>query len=125
MLWLPLWITVLLLGVIGVVASANSLRFGGRVAREVRQSGRANLNPHASTESRSRSAPGPSAPLSGQGNRAARPGRADRPASPRGHISQDTRGPPGSRFEATSTSRRIPYVRFLVERLEIDAPAPF
>lgn len=37
MLWLSLWITVLLLGVIGVVASANSLRFGGRVAREVRQ----------------------------------------------------------------------------------------
>lgn len=37
MLWLAMWIAVLVLGVFGVLASANSLRFGRRVAREVRQ----------------------------------------------------------------------------------------
>jgi len=37
MLWLALWIGVLAIGAFGVVASANSLRFSRRVAREVRQ----------------------------------------------------------------------------------------
>ena len=34
MLWLALWIVVLALGAVGLVASANSLRFGRRVRRE-------------------------------------------------------------------------------------------
>lgn len=37
MFWLALWIAVLAIGALGVVASANSLRFGRRVAREARQ----------------------------------------------------------------------------------------
>jgi hypothetical protein len=34
--WLALWIAVTCIGALGVVASANSLRFGRRVSREVR-----------------------------------------------------------------------------------------
>jgi hypothetical protein len=37
MLWLALWIAVSAIGALGVAASANNLRFGRRVAHEVRQ----------------------------------------------------------------------------------------
>lgn len=37
MLWLAAWIAVLAIGALGAVSSANSLRFGRRVAREVRE----------------------------------------------------------------------------------------
>lgn len=37
MFWLALWIAIVTIGVFGLVVSANSVRFGRRVAREVRQ----------------------------------------------------------------------------------------
>ena len=37
MLWLALWLVVTVIGVVAVVASANSLRFSRRVSREVRE----------------------------------------------------------------------------------------
>jgi hypothetical protein len=37
MWWVPMWVVVTVVGVCGVVASANAVRFERRVAREVRE----------------------------------------------------------------------------------------
>jgi len=46
MLWLVLWIVVLAMGAFGVMASANSLRFGRRVAQDARQMWTGAAEPH-------------------------------------------------------------------------------